>query len=710
MALTATAVPNIQGDIISNLRLRSPVVCKRSFDRDNLAITVLQKSSHDGLRSALEPLVQTLKKEPSATIVYAATRNDTETVAQFLQQRLLAEGSKVRVELYHAGLSDSVRHDAHLNFLTGKTEVVVATIAFGMGIDKPDTRRVVHYGPPKSVEEYYQHIGRAGRDGLPAECIMHVSPRDFDKYVGDFYLKDLEGPAREASIQSTTALKTFALNKDQCRRKMILDFFQEIPTFGQRCGTCDNCKSMEKHGDDASRDFVPVAILILEAASRLKDPSKTTLVQVLGGKALAERWKYAHGVEPVALKASLEEKRKNLPRKLNIDQLKEFTTSLVQNKYLREISRSKRLENGYTSNWMVYEMTHLGREALRFPEKPIMLPVPDSIREAERQDELRRQRVLKQLEEKGVQIDKLPREELKTGDGECIRAFTKWHNYISQLQNNGKEDRVLALEELVTLIKEWRSDSAVRNRVAPASILAEHIMYMITYTTATLPRGMRVDKAALVVAGARSRELDSLVEILNSWSDRNRAAPADTEEDGKDAKMVFPPGPTKPVRQWPYAVYKPNKKTGKATWESSYERFTQGESPQAISMAPANGRPIQVITVVGHILDGFTLGREVDLQYLSDYSPALTKSQWLGLEDAERTMKMDVAGDPTTSGADGDSFKMTDLLRPIMGNEFADKPYQDRTDEEKEKFAKWCQALKWYMLLKRAGITPNFEA
>jgi superfamily II DNA helicase RecQ len=108
-------------------------------------------------------------------------------VAQFLRQRLEAERSAVRVEVYHAGLSDVKRHETHLNFLTGKTEVVVATIAFGMGIDKPDTRRVVHYGPPKSVEEYYQHIGRAGLMGCPpnASCMSRrtISTSTWETFI-----------------------------------------------------------------------------------------------------------------------------------------------------------------------------------------------------------------------------------------------------------------------------------------------------------------------------------------------------------------------------------------------------------------------------------------------------------------------------------------------------------------------------------------------
>jgi ATP-dependent DNA helicase RecQ len=179
VALTATAVPRIQEDIVTNLRLSNPHRLQQSFDRTNLKLRVIRKEG--GISAALEPLIQLYKLSgsskaaqelPKSTIIYAPTRADVEELANFLQHRFAAEGSTVRCEPYHAGLSTSIRQQAHTNFLTGTTDIIVATVAFGMGIDKPDIRRVIHWGPPKSVEEYSQQIGRAGRDGLPAECTL----------------------------------------------------------------------------------------------------------------------------------------------------------------------------------------------------------------------------------------------------------------------------------------------------------------------------------------------------------------------------------------------------------------------------------------------------------------------------------------------------------------------------------------------------------
>jgi ATP-dependent DNA helicase RecQ/Werner syndrome ATP-dependent helicase len=143
VALTATAVPRVQKDILQALSLRNPLIVRQSFDRTNLKIEVHKKK---GIHAAMEPLLSKMAQQ--STIVYAPTRDQVEQISNFLAQKL----PHANVEAYHAGLSHEQRTRAHTNFLVGHTKVIVATVAFGMGIDKPDTRRVVHYGPPKTVE------------------------------------------------------------------------------------------------------------------------------------------------------------------------------------------------------------------------------------------------------------------------------------------------------------------------------------------------------------------------------------------------------------------------------------------------------------------------------------------------------------------------------------------------------------------------------
>jgi RecQ family ATP-dependent DNA helicase len=425
MALTATAVPRIQQDITTSLMLRDPLVCRQSFDRPNLKIIVKRKDRRgNALRAAMEPLLQQLQgKTADSTIIYAPTRAQVEEIASFLQQRLEAEGSKVRVEAYHAGLTQEKRSEAHTGFLTGTTAVIVATVAFGRGIDKPDTRRVIHFGPPKTLEQYYQQVGRAGRDGLPAECILYTSETDFNRYQSDFYLGDLHGQARDAIVESTKALKALAMDPEKCRRKALLEFFHERPAFGDRCGTCDNCQAMATYGADSTRDFGDVARIVLLAVNGLKEQSLLKIISVITGKTV-KRSRYKRGTNPVRFRDMLQGKRDALPKKVTQDQFRELLQTLTQKGYLHE-STKKADVKGFSRSWTTFSITPNGLRALNDNSTPIMLPVSEPIREAERRVEAKRQHVLKQLEENGVKIDKLPQDEVEKGDGEVIRAYSK---------------------------------------------------------------------------------------------------------------------------------------------------------------------------------------------------------------------------------------------------------------------------------------------
>jgi hypothetical protein len=173
--------------------------------------------------------------------------------------------------------------------------------------------------------------------------------------------------------------------------------------------------------------------------------------------------------------------------------------------------------------------------------------------------------------------------------------------------------------------------------------------------------------------------------------------------------MVFEDSPFAPATVWSYAVYKPNKATGMAVWESSHRRFLAGEHPQTIAMTPENGRPIQVATVVNHILQGLELGRPVPLKALASVVPAPTEAEWNEFCRAEELMSMNVTGNPDTSGKNGGKFLMTDFLRPIIGDSIIDTPFRERSFQDNTKFSKWCELLKWYMSLKRSGYEPTFN-
>lgn len=705
MALTATAIPRVQKDIVNNLALHQPYVAKQSFDRENLQITV-QKKRTGGIHSTLQPLLPKLADKAS-TIIYAPTRDGVEEICSYLQQKLQG----VNVEAYHAGMSQDQRTLAHTNFLVGKTSIICATVAFGMGIDKPDTRRVWHYGSPKTMEEYYQQIGRAGRDGLPAECLMLVSDGDFDRYRSDFYTGKLSAEAKKTFGQSLDALRDFALDCETCRRKSLLDFFEETPKFGDRCGTCDVCQTREQYADDLERDLGKMgARIILTATSALREQGVSVMEKVISGN-MVEAYRYTQGTNATSIQKYIQEARGEMGKKRPISYFRELLAPMVSKGYLVNDIKSVQVPGqSYSRSYTYYSVTAKGTLALRDTSVPIMLPVPSSVRDIEREEEEKRQKKLALLEKSGVNLQHIPKKEMELGDGEVIQAFTKWHSYLDRLAKTGNQDRIQQLEDLRLRIDAWRLDTAAKYRVAPATVLAEHIVVLIAYTVASMQPGDKVAKEALTAAGVRSREIDTLVESLHEWVDEVQPASDSAPNTGMSTSlMVFEDTPFAPAKPWEHAVYKPQKKTGLATWESSHQRFLAGEHPQTISMSPDNGRPIQVATVVGHILQGLEQGRAIPLKKLAAVIPAPTKYHWIELEKAEQVTSMSVVGDPNTSGVDGGKFLMTEFLRPIMGDAFVETPYPQRTDEDKAKFGKWCGALTWYMALKRVGYEPKFD-
>ncbi|EJK53310.1 hypothetical protein THAOC_27276, partial [Thalassiosira oceanica] len=557
LALTATAVPRVQADIARSLRLRPDAAVAGRASTGPTSVSPSVGVPATASRREVD--------EVSAAIAASVVREVLSASPPGSFDRARAEdAASARVRAYHAGLPLAERHDAHTDFLVGRASVVVATVAFGMGIDKPDIRRVVHWGGCKTVEEYYQQIGRAGRDGLTADCIMYADTKDFVRYEDDFYLGRLGPEARAATMRSLGALREYAMDTTGCRRASLLEFFDETPSFGRHCGTCDLCLTRERHGDDLTRDFQNLgARVLLFAILAVPDQAMTTVKKVLGGGAV-EGYRYARGLDDGRVSRKIDQLKGLMKKKRPVAYYEELLPSLVGG-------------GPYT----VFSVTAKGRSAAVSGE--IVLPVPQSVREQERLDEEKRLATLRDLESKGVSMDAIPQEEIDEGDGEAIRALKRWHSYVDSLSDRGLQDKVNAMDDLRGRIEGWRLDAAGRYRMAPGEVLQEHLLVSIAYAVANLAPGQVMTRESLIAAGVRSNGIDDLTSALGDWTDEYKAASPDGGKgDGASSPMRFDgDGAFVPSGPWRHSVYKPNKKTGKATWELSYDRFMgpQRDSP-----------------------------------------------------------------------------------------------------------------------------------
>lgn len=276
IALTATATPKVQHDIQKNLDMLGAEVFKSSFNRPNLYYEVRPKNENVD-----KDLVKYIKQmEGKSGIVYCLARKDVEDLAKTLQVNNIAALP------YHAGM-DSATRNAHQDaFLMEKCQVIVATIAFGMGIDKPDVRFVVHYNIPKSLEGYYQETGRAGRDGGEGQCICYYTPKDLERLR-----KFQQGkPVSEVEIGNQLLFETQAYaESSNCRRQLLLSYFGEEYK-EDNCGNCDNCKKTYRMVD--ATDLLEI---ILETIQQLNEKFKTEhIVNILRGKSTSEVVSYKH--------------------------------------------------------------------------------------------------------------------------------------------------------------------------------------------------------------------------------------------------------------------------------------------------------------------------------------------------------------------------------------------------------------------------------
>ena len=275
IALTATATPKVQSDIIKNLGMTDVTVFKSSFNRPNLYYEIRDKS--DPKRD----IIKFIKQNPNKSgIIYCLSRKKVEELAELLTI------NGIKALPYHAGLDAKTRAENQDKFLMEEVDVIVATIAFGMGIDKPDVRFVIHYDIPKSIEGYYQETGRAGRDGKEGQCITFYSYKDIQKLE-----KFMQGkPIAEQEIGRQLLMETVAYaESNSCRRRLLLSYFGE--EYNEcNCGACDNCLHPKKQFDGKEE-----MALVIDLASSLPEHFKLEhLANILSGEVNAMIKSYKH--------------------------------------------------------------------------------------------------------------------------------------------------------------------------------------------------------------------------------------------------------------------------------------------------------------------------------------------------------------------------------------------------------------------------------
>ena len=561
MALTGTATEKIREDITKSFEMaENSLIYVGPFDRPNLEFKVVVKKAAGATFGELRRELADPTTRPPSTIIYCPTTDDVEALADFLVCQIPAN-LQGRVRKYHAKLPLGIRESSHKAFLTGASPLVIATLAFGMGIDKPDVRRVIHFGSPATLEAYYQQAGRAGRDGFKASCELHFSPGEFLNYrTSKFYRPDhISAEHRNFLDASCNALQRFAEDTTECRQVALVKWFgqQELKLGeGGRCGVCDNCVALATSGTQV-RDYSADARLIVDA--------------VKFGRTANQVVEHLCRSDAPALQGTC------------------LNTKVHKTKYIKELLQLLKKEGYFTSRNETMEVGTIGK--IIGYEKFFVTPKGRNAGNAQTMLPLLRR-------------------------GSIIESEMRWARHTRRIKEKGDKARLSKLNELLDLVIQWREEQAIALSMAPFSVLADHIARTVAITC----ERNTVSAEGLAQAGVRG-QVATLHTKIHEWQlahGLQNAGDSDPASAGGDPTLSIPAG-------WKPGAWSGAKKVSPQIMESFNRFMEKKEDVSAIAMK--RDKPVQVGTVVGHLMDAVGNGMVLDFSRIP-CEFQVRKSQW----------------------------------------------------------------------------------
>ena len=539
IALTATATKKVAKDIITNLQMQSPFYIQTTFNRPNLTYIIAPQQT---LLTDIENLISKGHFE-KPTIIYTLTKKETEIISKFITRTF-----NIPSLPYHAGLTIEQRKHAHTSFITDKIRCIVATVAFGMGIDKPDIRTIVHYGIPKNIESYYQQTGRAGRDSAPSTCYLLYAPKDFT--MTEFYLKNItnESERYEAS-RRITAMHKF-VRSSECRRKLLLNYFDEDTT-DLKCDKCDTCYIKSGKTSIEKQDLTEDVTLLLRAIYLTGQKFGYTMpIDVLSGSKNQKVVSNGFDKLPVHGKGSHHHK----------DWWKALTFTLLGMKGL-----IKEESFGH------FKCVSLGKQAFAVLTKDATVPkIPIT-----------------------QQLQQANKKEMKTKNSIAkINAFQSSFTFPSKSATTTpiSVETAEEIEKIYTALKDWRDKQAILDKVAPYMIFQDH-----TLETLATERPQSLEKLLMQSGISASKALKYGSDLLKIVKTKTPFSKKKASQ--KSVSPPQPPATTATTVQPPKLQALAVTSQLSSSLVNTYKAYLKETAPKKI----AEMRKIQPLTVENHL-------------------------------------------------------------------------------------------------------------